>query len=375
MVALNPESKQMRFRELAQLHTKQNRVLDAMTSKPNPAILAGGSGFGGKSRGLRAAAVYWHLWLYKHGFRGLPSIFASSSYEALRDRHFSHFGAEWGDLGQVVLNDKIFGRCFKFHNKKLGAICFRNLADPNERKGSEYAAGFLDELTEITHAVFGAFCYMVRLPGPPFHPIVAGSNPDGIGHTFAKALWRPQLYDQATGELLDPDAKAKPLPTSVDPMGGLDPLDYIYVPFLPDDNPAFSEEAFWRMVSHLPEHIQRARRYGTWDAPEGARFPYLDAGVHTFQFAEQFPQGLPQGWVRILGIDYGLRAPYAAIWSTIDYDGNVYTYREDYQAGLTADAQAERVLEKTLPTEKIDAVYLDPAMWGRFPGHQGPVEV
>jgi len=362
------EKGEVSFSSAAGLHNKQALAISAMLSRPNARVLMGGSGFGGKSRGLRAAAIYWHLWMKKEGQREHKSVFASSSYEALRDRHFSYFQDEWGEFGEVRTQHKVYGRCFEFHDKSMGAISFRNLADPNERKGSEFSAGFYDELTEGTQAIWGAFCYMVRRPGIDMHPILAGTNPDGVGHAFCKALWRPHLYNQGTGEIRDKAAKLAPFP---DRHGGKtrNPADYIYVPFLPTDNPMYDEATFEASIADLPEHVQRARRDGSWDTPEGARFTYLREEDHLFDMADAFPQGIPSHWPRRIHADYGLRAPYCCLWTAFDHDGNPWTYREDYKTGLTADAQAIRIAERTPANEVIKDGFLDPAMWSKFPQH------
>jgi hypothetical protein len=362
------DSGEISFSQYAGLHKKQASAISAMFSRPNARVLMGGSGFGGKSRGLRAAAIYWHLWMRREGQGAHSSLFASSSYESLRDRHFQYFTQEWGEFGEVRTQHKLYGRCFEFYDKAMGAICFRNLDDPNERKGSEYSAGFYDELTEGTQPIWGAFCYMIRRPGTDLHPALAGTNPDGVGHTFCKGLWRPHLYNQATGEVRDVDLKMAPFP---DRFGGAsrNPADYIYVPFLPQDNPMYDHDTFEASIADLALHVQRARREGSWDTPEGARFTYLRDEVQLFDLRERFPKGIPEHWPRRIHLDYGLRAPFCALWTAFDGDGNAWTYREAYKAGLTADGQALMVANMTPESEVIKDAYLDPAMWSKPPGH------
>jgi hypothetical protein len=223
---------------------------------------------------------------------------------------------------------------------------------------------------------------------------VLATNPDGVGHGWNKAWFRPWLPPniEPTGEFVPwpeghvlqpcqdergqarlrivfPDERKAPFPNTVDPSQKEDPLDYIYIPFLPTDNPKYDEALFWRMVAHLPPHVQEARRWGSWDAPEGARFPYLNERDHLFSLADHFPHGIPSSFIRIVHCDYGLRAPYCALWTAIDLEGDFWTYREDYQAGLTADVQAQRIVAKTAQDERIDRGFLDPAMWSRFPHH------
>lgn len=371
------EPEERRFDELVPLHAKQRLVIEAMYSRPRPVILAGGSGFGGKSHGLRACMVHHNMFLAQQGV-GVPrTVIACESYESLRDRHFDGLSREWGMFGSLRGADFEGGRIFKFHNPALGWISLRNLKNVHERRGSQFMGGALDESTEILEDTFGDFSYMMRYPDLPFIPVVCATNPDGPGFQWNKDTWRPQLgsnyeEDPETGELrlAFPPRRLRAFSRHTDPSGEMNPADYIYIQYLPTDNPAFREEEFNRMVSHLPAHVQRARRYGLWDAPEGARWPYLTPEKHLFAMSETFPKGIPEHWPRLLHCDYGIRAPFCALWTAFDHDGNAYTYRELYSAGLRADEQAALILEHTAEDERISEIRLDPAMWQSFPRHQ-----
>lgn len=361
------------FTSRVKFHPKQAAAFWAMWCRPQATVLAGGSGFGGKSYLLRAAAVGFHIWAVCHGYVAPITLFTSSSYEALRDRHFSYFVREWGHLGELKSDHAEYGRCFLFNAPSMGAICFRNISDQSERRGAEYLAGFNDETTEITSKLWGEFLYRVRAPGLSVNPVLAATNPDGIGHSWCKALWRPHLVRDKwlnfllSGESGDPEGIPGFVKAQADAT--LDPLDYIYVPFLPDDNPIFDEKTFYRGVGHLPIEIQRARRNGSWESPEGARFSTLDEGRHIFKVKEAFPQGIPSTWPRIMGTDYGLRAPYCNLWGAVSPDLDIYVYREDYMARLTADIQAKRIQNLTGVNEKLTSWKVDPAMFSANPGH------
>lgn len=357
------------FFEACNLHQKQIWSIEALKARALPFVLAGGAGYGGKSYLLRCAAVYLALYAKKLGLPKAPILFASSSYEALRDRHFHYFQEEWGAWGSLRTNDKTYGRSFVFHDPELSPIVFRNLADPNERKGSEFWAALVDELTEITQDVMGALLYMVRNPLHDWRPTLAASNPDGVGHMWVKTLFRPDhvpeygTYDTLEALLSHP-LRNEPFDSGTAPgFENLDPADYIYVPFLPDDNPTFDEATFWRMVSLLPPHVQQARRWGRWDAPEGARFGYLNAETHVFSPAHLWPSGIPEHYKVIMGGDYGMRAPYCALWFAVSEDKDLYLFKEDYKVNLSADEQAMRIVAGTPESVTVDKIGLDPAFW------------
>lgn len=104
---------------------------------------------------------------------------------------------------------------------------------------------------------------------------------------------------------------------------------------------------------------------GEWSTPEGARWPMLDPQVHRFNWQAIWPQGIPAYYTRWVSIDHGYGAPYCALWHCADRQGNVYTYREDYGPGYTADVQVQRVRDIAPENEQYYAEYLDPSMWNQ----------
>ena len=261
----------------------------------------------------------------------------------------------------------------------MPVICFRNLDDQRNRRGSEFCVGIGDELTELSKDQVAAFDYMVRDPEVPYSPKLWGSNPDGIGHFRVKAKFRPLEAMALPPVWLDEEEPYNgvvfqaegPLPEEVDPMGGIEPSSLFYVPFLPEDNPMFDEAVFLRNIASLPIHVQRARRFGTWDSPEGARFPLASFETQGFDAKDLWHAGMPDHFAKHCSVDYGTRAPFAAIWWAVDYDKNVYVYREEYRAGMTATDQVRRIVERTADGERLESFLGDLAMFHKVANHTG----
>lgn len=326
---------------------KQEQFLSELESHPQAVVLYGGSGASGKSYAIRSAAV--HL-LGRYRMLGHPAqkvMVACSTYPLLRDRHINKFAEEMASFGKIV-DDRLYGLSFRFADESLGRVLFRNLDEPGKYRGTEVAAALVDELTELPEFIGGeptlaTLLYPIRSPRPlPFLPFGAGSNPDGVGYGWVKKIFVDRNFAEY----------------------GLKPEQVKYVPALVGDNPAAGPEMVARLEA-LPERLKQARLYGSWDAPEGARWPQLEKSVHMFDKRKDWPSGLPDGWNVIVGIDYGVNAPYAALWIAIDPRGDCWVYREDYEKNLSADQQAERVANLTAENETISAIYLDPAMWAR----------
>lgn len=352
-------------------HPKAEACIRAMYAREQAVVLGGGSGGGGKSHTLRAGARHFAFALHKTGLHNEKIFFGTLDYPALQDRHLDRFIADYGDYGKLQEN-RAFGLHWRWNDRRIPVICFRNLEDPNKRKGSEFAGGFIDETTELMRKIFGAVAYMCRKPGLPWNPILTMSNPDGLGFNWCKQTWRPEMYGHpedgwtADKVLAWALAKASSMPAyseSFDPSGKMRPADYIYIPFRPQDNPTFDEERWWRGVAHLPVHIQRARWLGLWNVAEGARWGWLTEDRTIFSAKKEWRTGVPDNWYRIVSVDYGTRNPYCALFTVEDWDGNLWTYQEIYSAGLAAEAQISLIKERLGEHVRVDRFVGDPAMW------------
>lgn len=339
---LTPGQHTFDWRTYRNLTPKQNAALDLCIAGPQSKVLYGGSGFAGKSYLLRSAAVYFAGLLAQLGFPGQVGMLVCKDYPTLRDRHAAALVRELGHMGEVHTQDKLYGYCFRFKDKRLGAIRLRNADEADKYRGTENAYVLVDELTELPKDVLGDLLYCLRSPDPlPFLPFLAASNPDGVGHSWVKKLWIERDF---AGESLNPQ-------------------EFHFVPALPQDNPAYDGNVYAQTLAGLPEWKRRARLEGSWDTPTGARFPQLGAH-HQFSLRELLPYGLTPEHRLIMGVDWGIRDPYCALW-ILEHLGDYYVVREDYQADCSSDRQVQRILQMTAPNERIHRMFCDSQMWER----------
>jgi hypothetical protein len=323
----------------------------------SPLVMLGGAGMGGKSYALRAFLIYGHYWMAAQGFYQPVSMLACMEYTSLQQRHFDAFQKEWGDLGEVCQRDKLHGACFKFYDERLGVILLRHLKNFDRKRGAEAFMVAWDESTEsATPRVLGDLRYTCRAKAP-VNPTILASNPDGAGFWWNRALFRPHLPKEE---------RSKPFPKGVDLGFKVDPETVNYVPFLPDDNPAFDEKVFWASVSMLPPHVQQARRWGKWDMPEGARFGFNEE-IHVDDFDALFPNGMPAHWPMALGVDPGMRDPCAVVKAYFDEFNTMWIRAEKYKAGLVPKDQAKMACELVGPGEKCVLLRADPAIGFKKP--------
>lgn len=352
------------FFDRLQLNPKQRRLLWQATGggHKHPVLLYGGAGGGGKSYGLRALCVYALLMLTGLGVHNQRVILACSTYRLLADRHIGKFLQEYAWLGAELRSNDEHGLHIRFSkNLKMGVVCLRNLDDPDKYRGTECVGIAVDEATEIPEDVKGipviaTLLYPLRQPESiPFTFLVFGSNPDGIGYIWVKNLFITR------STVMVPDPPIAP-----------ERVDYIEARYV--DNPIGATQAWLDNLKTFPERIRLARLNADWSSPEGARFAMLSADTHLYDFQDRFPRGVPSSYKRILSVDYGLRAPYCALWHAIDEMGDVWTYREDYKTGLYDKAQAERIRDLTTKSETSIVLRADPAMWAKKPGDDGEEE-
>lgn len=92
------------------------------------------------------------------------------------------------------------------------------------------------------------------------------------------------------------------------------------------ENIHLAEDYVENMLStYSPERIQRDVM-GSFDAFEGQVYNEFIRNIHVVQ-----PFAIPTEWTRVIGIDHGYRNPSCWLWGAVDYDENVYIYREFYE--------------------------------------------
>lgn len=246
----------------------------------------------------------------------------------------------------------------------------QNENDVLRHQGAEYQLIGFDELTSFTEWQYrylgsrlraaGELAARMRAAG--YRPRrLATTNPGGPGHAWVK----DRFVDP-----VPPRTRFRAAPTLDEPNPGV----RVFVPGLLEDNPHV-DDAYRQQLEQLDDDDRRALLYGDWDVYKGQRFRSFRRSVHVVE-PEEMPVPLG-GAQRGVGVDYGLDAPFAALWGARLADGLVVVYRELYAAGLTPTQQAEAVRAAERPGERSPGrpvpVWLDPSTWARQP-HQPTVK-
>ncbi len=103
------------------------------------------------------------------------------------------------------------------------------------------------------------------------------------------------------------------------------------------------------MESTYSKKLQQVLLHGSYESFEGQVFEDWEDAIHVIRMQECFPQGIPSGWNRLLGVDVGGADPWAWEFAAVDSYGNVIVYDEIYQAGARVEPFAKAARPKIDP--------------------------
>ena len=214
----------------------------------------------------------------------------------------------------------------------------------NEYNGLEYDWIFIDEATQFTERTFDFLGGCLRGTNNIPKRMYLTCNPGGVGHFWVKRLFIDRKYK-----------------VSDNPEESENPDNYTFIFATVEDNKWLLESSpmYLHNLSKMPEDKRAAYRYGDWDAIGGNYFPEFKRATHTCK-----PFRIPPHWTRYRSFDYGLDR-FACFWWAVDEDGRCWAYRYYEAERLITQDAAKKVMDNTLPSEKVMATYVPPDMWNK----------
>ena len=203
----------------------------------------------------------------------------------------------------------------------------------------------IDEITQYPSPyVWDYLRSRLRTTDPELQPYMSmrcTGNPGGVGGWWIKKMYiDPSEYNKAfpatdveSGQqLLYPEGHEK----------ARQPLFYRkFIPARLTDNPYLMQDGRYEaMLRSLPEVERKRLLEGDWDVAEGAAFPEFSKERHVVA-----PFEVPTNWPRIRAADYGYASPSCVLWGAIDWDNNIWVYKELYVKQHTAEQLADKILE------------------------------
>ena len=236
-----------------------------------------------------------------------------------------------------------------------------NLTDVLRYQGQSYSWIGVDELPQYESPdVWHFLRSSLRSPDPsiPLH-LRATGNPGNRGSRWVKELFiEPAKPNTRFTEKVEYQLDGQTLSTEITRK---------FIPASVWDNPYLTQDASYiSMLASLPETKRKQFLYGDWDVVEDGAFPEFNRHTHVVE-----PFEVPSGWTKVRAADFGFSSPSAILWGAIDYDDNIWIYRELYVSKMTADQLGRMIRDVESGDGRIYDAVLDSSCWARR-GDRGP---
>ena len=182
----------------------------------------------------------------------------------------------------------------------------------------------------------------------------ATGNPGNIGSQWVREMF------------VEPAEPNKRFEIKIDTPVGTKSITRRFIPAKLQDNPYLMQtDDYYIMLASLPEVQRKQFLDGDWDAYDDSAFPEFSKVTHVVE-----PFEIPKGWYKFRAADWGYSSPACVLWFAVDYNNNLWLYRELYVQKMTADIFAKKVLELE-HQDYINYGVLDSSTWAKR-GDVGP---
>ena len=236
--------------------------------------------------------------------------------------------------------------------------------DVTRYQGQSFTWIGVDELGQYpTPYVWNYLRSRLRTTDPEIQTYMrASANPGGVGGWWLKKMFVDPAVPNDSFWATDIDSGNILRYGPNHPINADQPLyQRRFIPARLTDNPFLMESGEYEaMLLSLPEVERRRLLEGDWDVADGAAFSEFDRSKHVVE-----PFEVPYNWPRLRAADYGYSSPSCVLWGAVDWDGNIWIYRELYDKGYTGETLARIVnaLEEHDPLMQISV--LDGACWSK----------
>lgn len=231
-------------------------------------------------------------------------------------------------------------------------------ADADQYQGQEYCWLGIDEITQYsTDYILETIRQSLRSTDPTLPITVrATTNPNGPGHRWVKERW-VNMGPCGTKIIVN-------VMTDYGPVQ----LTRKWLHSVTQDNSILmkNDPRYLASLSAIQnETLRRQWLFGDWDAAEGVAFSEFSRNTHVIK-----PFAIPNNWLKFRACDWGYSSMAACLWIAVDYDNNLYIYRELITKQVNATDFGRKVLELE-KAERIRYGVLDVSTWSER-GMSGP---
>lgn len=285
----------------------------------------------------------------RRGIKTIPRVVMfNATYNDVDDRHIKelpNYFPEW--LGTIYASKPP-----EYHLAPefgSGQLLFRNLSNPDQYKSVQFGAIAFEEITEDEEHVFKTIMLRKRFPGVEHIPVLAATNPTGIGRAWVHRMF----VDPETSEKAGYDAE-----TDHHYKG------FHYIQALPTDNKTLTK-GYLHDLNSADEKDRRAYYLGDWGA-FAEQFFDLIPEIHRFPRDTE----LPDEWPEYRAIDAGANHPTVCLWGKVDFEGTLWVHREYSVSGHYAEYHKKHIAALSVDNygeRKESSEYIktlgDPSMW------------
>ena len=219
---------------------------------------------------------------------------------------------------------------------KISNVIFRGLDEPDKHRSLNLNAAYIDEASQVSEQAF--VLLQSRIRGSKVRKIFMTTNVAGhdwLHHSFVKQTGFSDAAKKLFHLIHAPSTENVHLPEGyVDGM----------------------------LATWTKDKIDR-EILAKWDSFAGMVFSEFNRAIHVIK-----PFVVPKEWTRVIGADHGYRNATAWVWGAVDYDENVYIYKEFYEKEWLIEEICKGNKKINKPGviqlcrgEKIDQVRIDPS--------------
>lgn len=223
-------------------------------------------------------------------------------------------------------------------NNKTSNILFRGLDEPDKLRSLNLSGFYIDESSQVSEESF--MLLQGRNRGPGLNKGILTTNPNG--HDWQYKWFVKQDHFKT------PEAKIRYKLIQAPSTENIHLRDG----YISDMMQTWSAERIKREIE------------GSFDAFEGMVYHEFRRDVHVIK-----PFKVPEEWTKVIGIDHGYRNPAAWVWGAVDYDDNIYIYREFYEREWLIEEickgkekENKAGVLSLMRGEKIDQARIDPSV-------------
>jgi hypothetical protein len=233
---------------------------------------------------------------------------------------------------ELIIEHRVADAIVVLRNAKgtKSSILFRALEDPDKLRSLNLNAFYIDESCQASEAAF--LLLQGRLRGRFVRKGFLTTNSDGRSWGWRYFVQKGMFKDEESKKLFL-DIRAPSTENVHLPDGYVDTM-----------LKTWSQERIDREIN------------ADEDSFEGAVYSEFRRDTHVIK-----PFRIPDDWKRVVGADHGFRNPAAFIWGAIDYDGNIYLYKEYYEKEKLIEEICKDVVRLN-GDDAIEGIWIDPSI-------------